>query len=153
VMLQWPNIGDFIDHQDQDMPEPGELVDEYCNRVSDIGLPISEDGMKLLEKLDDEMQKRDQNSRGVYVCNDWNGYGMSEVMENFVSALVRNLAGIGEANARFQLKDFNRDVFKKTKSPFEKWAYVEGFVAYILVGDIDEWMSTSPHWLFEPSFG
>jgi hypothetical protein len=67
------------------MPKVGQLIDEFCYRVSDLGIPVSEDGMMLCEKLDKEFQKRDQDERGLHICNDWNGYAMSEVMLNFVS--------------------------------------------------------------------
>ncbi len=76
-----------MDDKDQDMPKDGELMDEYCNRVSDLGIPVSEGGAELLEKLDKEVEKRDQDSRGLFIYNDWNGWGMSEVMENLVGLL------------------------------------------------------------------
>jgi len=66
------------------MPAQGELMDEYCYRTSDLGFPVSEDGVKICEHIDDEMEKRDQNSRDMYIYNDWNGWGMREVWENLV---------------------------------------------------------------------
>jgi hypothetical protein len=91
--LQWPNIGDFIDDKDQDMPKPGQLMDEFCYRVSDLGFPVSEEGMKLCEKLDKEQEKRDQDRRGMFIYNDWNGWGISEAMENFVRCTVSPSTG------------------------------------------------------------
>ncbi len=82
--LQWPNIGDFINDKNQDMPKEDQLIDEYCYRVSDLGLPVSDDGMEICQKLDREYEKRDQEGQGMYICNDWNGWGMSEVLENYV---------------------------------------------------------------------
>jgi hypothetical protein len=82
--LQWPNIGDFIDDKDQDMPKKGELLDDWCHRVSDLGIPVSEEGMKMCEQLDKGEDARNQDRRGMYTYNDWNGWGMSEVMENYV---------------------------------------------------------------------
>lgn len=35
-----------------------------------------------------------------------------------------------------QLKDFNRDIFKKSISPYKKYAYIEGMAAYIKSGDL-----------------
>ena len=87
--LQWPNLADFIKDKNQDMPKHGELMDEYCYRVSDLGIPVSEDGMKVCEKLDKEYEKRDQDIRGMCIYNDWNGWGMGEVMENLVSVAGR----------------------------------------------------------------
>lgn len=65
--LQWPNFGDFIDDPDcKDLPKDGELIDEFCYRVSDIGIPVSEDGMNVCEKLDKEKEKGNQDSRGMH---------------------------------------------------------------------------------------
>jgi hypothetical protein len=66
------------------VPKEGELIDEYCTRVSDLGIPVSEDGMKVCEKLDTELSKRDQNERHMHIYEDWNGWAMSEVMSNLV---------------------------------------------------------------------
>jgi hypothetical protein len=114
------------------MPKNGELIDEFCDRVSDLGIPVSEDGMKVCEKLDDEYEKRDQDARDMHIFNDWNGWGMSEVMENL-------------------LKDFNRDIFKKTISPFKKWAYLEGLACFFKAGDIMYLISMSSM-IFFPIF-
>ena len=119
--LQWPNLSDFIKDKNQDMPKPGELMDEYCYRVSDLGIPVSEEGMHVCEKLDKEYSKRDQDERDMFIYNDWNGWAMSEVMENL-------------------LKDFNRDVFKKTISPFKKWGFVEGLAVFLKTADLMYWM-------------
>lgn len=86
--LQWPNFADFIEDKNQDIPKHGELVDEYCNRVSDLGIPVSEDGMKVCEKLDKECEKRDQEIREMCIYTDWNGWGISEVFCNLVSGEV-----------------------------------------------------------------
>jgi hypothetical protein len=42
------------------------------------------------------------------------------------------------------LKEFNKDVFKKTVSPFKKWAYVEGIACFLKGAD------TLFFWLSEP---
>jgi hypothetical protein len=59
-------------------------MDEFCHRTSDLGLPISEDGMKMCEKIEKEVGKRDQDERGMHIYSDWNGWGVSEVMDNLV---------------------------------------------------------------------
>ncbi|KAE9382072.1 hypothetical protein N431DRAFT_322180 [Stipitochalara longipes BDJ] len=115
VNLEWPNFGDFIKDKNQDLPKKGELIDAWCDRVSDMGIPVSEEGAELLQTLDKEVEKRNQDRLGMYIYNDWNGWGMSEVFSNY-------------------LKNFNKDIFKKTVSPFKKWAYVEG-IAYNEDGD------------------
>lgn len=77
------------------MPEDGQTIgDEFCYRVSDLGFPVSEDAMKMCEKLSKEERKRDQDERSVHIYNDWNGYGMQEILANFVSfAMHLSLVG------------------------------------------------------------
>ncbi|XMA16277.1 hypothetical protein WAI453_009068 [Rhynchosporium graminicola] len=115
---QWPNNGDFIDDENQDMPQDGQLIDEFCYRVSDLGIPLSEEGTKQVQKLDKEYAKRDQDAADMHIYNDWNGWGMSELLENF-------------------LKDFNKDVFKKTASPYQKWAYIEGLAVFFFGAEME----------------
>jgi len=128
------------------MPKDGELMNEYCERVSDLGIPVSEGGAELLEELDKEVEKRDQDSRGLFIYNDWNGWGMSEVMENLVglsSLLLRCSEVMRMLHANFvveKLKDFNRDVFKKSISPYRKWAYVEALASFLKGADLCDWM-------------
>lgn len=105
------------------MPKVGELLDGWIERASDMGFPISEEGGRLLQHLSDEGEKRDQEAHGVFIYNDWVGWGISEVMCNM-------------------LKDFNRDVFKKTISPYKKWAYVEAFACFV---SGEDWYMTN--WL------
>ena len=68
------------------MPKENKLTEEFCNRVSDLGIPVSEEGAKLLEYLDKEVGKRDQDRLGMHIYNDWNGWGMSECFVNYVCA-------------------------------------------------------------------
>lgn len=42
------------------------------------------------------------------------------------------------------MKDFNKDIFKKTVSPFKKWAYVEAVTCFLNWGDLMYWLSESP---------
>jgi len=70
------------------MPKEGQLLDEFCYRVSDLGFPVTEEGMELCQKLDKEQEKRDQDRLGMFIYNDWNGWGISEAMENFVRCTV-----------------------------------------------------------------
>ena len=82
--LQWPNFYDFIEDKNQDLPKENQLLDEFCDRVSDLGFPLSEEGGALLENLDKEVEKRDQDRFDMHIYNDWNGWGISEVLENYV---------------------------------------------------------------------
>jgi hypothetical protein len=98
------------------MPAVGVLIEDFCDRVSDLGLPVSEDGMKMCEHIDKEMNKRDQEEKMMHICNDWNGWGMGEVMENLVSSRDRG-ARIEETGClsdkiiaeRFQSRYFQED--------------------------------------------
>lgn len=65
--LQWPNFDDFTDDENQDVPKEGELIDAWCDHVFDVGIPLSEDGERILEHLCSEMVKRDQESRMMHV--------------------------------------------------------------------------------------
>ena len=49
-----------------------------------MGFPLSEEGGALLENLDKEVEKRDQDGFDMHIYNDWNGWGISEVLENYV---------------------------------------------------------------------
>lgn len=66
----------------------------------------------MLEYLDTEYGKLDQESRGMHIYSDWNGWGASEVMENMMAR-------------------FDREVCKKTVSPYKEWAYVEALACWL----------------------
>lgn len=84
----------------------------------------------MLEKMETEYAKRDQDKRDMYIYEDWNGWGMSEVMTNMVSYTAFKGWDEWTDDSGEQLKDFNRDIFKKTVSPFRKWSYVEGLALF-----------------------
>ena len=101
-------------------------MEGWIDRVSDLGFPVSEEGMKILDKLEKEVEKRDQDLRAMFIWNDWTGWGIAEVMENL-------------------LKDFDKLLFRKSVSPWKKWALIEG-LACTLLGDEDtvtRWISES----------
>jgi hypothetical protein len=66
------------------MPKEGEPLNNWCDRVSDMGIPVSEEGRAILERLEKEEEKRNADVNDVILWTDWNGWGMSEVMENLV---------------------------------------------------------------------
>ncbi len=94
------------------MPEPGAYIDPFIDRVSDLGIPLSDPGATLSEELDSETEKRNQDLKDLHIVSDWNGYGVSEVMCNM-------------------MKEFDKVVFKKTVSPYKKWAYVEALASFL----------------------
>jgi hypothetical protein len=85
IHLRWPNIADFNDDKDQDLTKPGELGRDFRYRVSDLGFPVSEEAMNMWMKLNQEQDKRDQDRRYIHIFDDWNGNGISELLDNFVS--------------------------------------------------------------------
>ncbi len=104
------------------MPKDGEVIAPWADRVSDLGIPVTEVGMEMCRKLSDECEKRDQNAKDLYIYNDWNGQGMSKVMSNY-------------------LKDFNRDIFKKNMSLFKKQGYVEAVACFFQGEELIEQIS------------
>ncbi|OBT95029.1 hypothetical protein VE01_07400 [Pseudogymnoascus verrucosus] len=89
--------------------------------VTDEGLPVSRAGMEKFIEINQEIDKRNQDVHGLYIYNDFSGYGVTEVMENL-------------------LAEFNKSIFKKDISPLKKWAIVEGLTLYLTMGDLRVWM-------------
>lgn len=56
--------------------------------VTDRGFPLTSEGLQKFFHLTAEQQKRDQQFHGMYIYNDWTGYGMTEVMDNYVSCQI-----------------------------------------------------------------
>ncbi|KAF7946087.1 uncharacterized protein EAE97_005125 [Botrytis byssoidea] len=83
--------------------------------VSTSGFLVSKDGIKLAENLLKEQQKREQVDD-----HDWSGSGIFEIMLNM-------------------MKDFDRDIFQKTVSPYNKWAYIEGLASFLTFGSLIDW--------------
>lgn len=67
----------------------------------------------------EQQAKRDQDMFGMYIFNDWSGYGTAEVMENMLLA-------------------FDKDAKKKVTEPMVLWSHVEG-MAWFLNGDLIQW--------------
>ena len=70
-----------------------------CKKLAD-GHPeynwiATKTGFELLLKWMDELSKRDQDNFGMYIYNDFTGYGTMEVMENMVR-LVCNVSIPGD---------------------------------------------------------
>lgn len=58
---------------------------------------FTKDGYKSYELWLNEQLKRDQDEWGLYICNDFSGYGVLEVMENQVSRMLGNITTIGQS--------------------------------------------------------
>ncbi|KAF7886140.1 hypothetical protein EAF00_010243 [Botryotinia globosa] len=83
--------------------------------VSTSGFLVSNNGIKLAENLLKEQRKREKVDD-----HDWSGSGISEIMLNM-------------------MKHFDRDVFQKTVSPYNKWAYIEGLASFLTFGSLIDW--------------
>ncbi|KAH8801427.1 hypothetical protein F5884DRAFT_889401 [Xylogone sp. PMI_703] len=80
----------------------------------------------VLDRLLDfigERSQRDQDFNGVYFYNNFTGYGIAEVFENY-------------------LKEFNRIVAKKDVSPAKKWEMAEALGWHLATTDLSAWVST-----------
>jgi hypothetical protein len=123
--------------------------------VTDKGYPVSKAGMEKFIEINQEIEKRDQDMQGMYIYNDFSGYGVTEVMENMVGQNTTALQSGHSADIQ-QLAEFNKVIFKKDVSPIKKWALVEGLTLYLAMGDHMTWMSMlsslSPLCLLTPFF-
>ena len=108
--------------------------------VTDKGFPASKAGMEKFIEINQEVEKRDQDMHGMYIYNDFSGYGVTEVMENMVGQNTTALQSGHSADIQ-QLAEFNKIIFKKDASPIKKWALVEGLTMYLAMGDHMTWMS------------
>ena len=52
--------------------------------VTDKGFPVTKAGMERFLEINQEVDKRDQDTHGMYIYNDFSGYGVTEVLENTV---------------------------------------------------------------------
>jgi hypothetical protein len=91
VNVAWPDdeSEDGEEHKEDEVdegdPRPRDiLTDEMIKKVSDVGYPISQDGLDKFQWKSEEQEKRDQDIHDVYIYNDFSGYGVTEMMDNFV---------------------------------------------------------------------
>ncbi|KAK0103968.1 hypothetical protein ONS96_005073 [Cadophora gregata f. sp. sojae] len=91
--------------------------EEQSRVVTDKGFPITLAGLEIFNHIITEQQKRDPDYHGMYIYNDYAGYGMTEVLENV-------------------LAEFNKILYKKDVSPLKKWSYIEGLGFWLFVGDL-----------------
>lgn len=75
----------------------------------------------MLERFTKEIENRDQDVQDAIMYTDWNGWGIMEAMENL-------------------FRDFDKVVFKKTVSPYRKWAFVEAIACWSM-GDLMYFLS------------
>ncbi|KAF4624087.1 hypothetical protein G7Y89_g14087 [Cudoniella acicularis] len=116
-----PNIEDAANGgktgEKGDGKNAGEKKDFVAPRVvTDEGYPVTRAGFNKFVEINQEVEKRDPDAHGMYIYNDFAGYGVVEVLEN-------------------TLAQFNKLIFKKNVSPLEKWAIVEGLSIYLALGN------------------
>lgn len=85
-----PDIGREVDANSKGSKKDGEKdkdADEDLppRVVTDKGFPITKAGYEKFIEINQEVEKRDQDSQGMYIYNDFSGYGVTEVLENTVS--------------------------------------------------------------------
>lgn len=69
----------------QDVEETNDPPFAVTTEVTEKGFPITKDGRDVFKHMLREQDNRDQDLHGVYLYNDWNGWGATEVLENAVS--------------------------------------------------------------------
>lgn len=81
---------------DEDSEKSSEAKEQACghaggciDRAPRIADPahqwiISKKGIELAQEWTQQQEKRCQDNYNMYIFNDWNGYGISEVIENIV---------------------------------------------------------------------
>jgi hypothetical protein len=87
VNVAWPRSGsEDSESDDQDgSPKIGDiLTEDMIKRVSNMGYPVTTDGIQKFEWMINEQEKRDQDYYDMYICNDFSGYGCTEMLENMV---------------------------------------------------------------------
>jgi hypothetical protein len=62
-----------------------DLPSQVTTEITEKGYPITKAGMDKFMHMYWEQEKRDQDVHGVYIYNDWSGWGATEVLENMVS--------------------------------------------------------------------
>ncbi|KFY69617.1 hypothetical protein V496_00094 [Pseudogymnoascus sp. VKM F-4515 (FW-2607)] len=82
---------------------------------------------KLNTKYDIQTQKRDQDLFGMYIYNDFTGYGLQEVIQN-------------------QLIAFNKEYTSDKPSPFPLWYTIEALAWWFNRTDTMLWSSKDQDW-------
>lgn len=82
---------------------------------------ISRQAEKLLTKYMIEAAKRDQDSFGMYIYNDWSGYGLQEVIEN-------------------QLTAINLLMRKKPVPAVDLWVHFSALAHWLIDTELGPWM-------------
>ena len=77
---------------------------------------------KYLE-LKKQVELRDQDIQNVYMYNDFTAYGVNEVVDNWVA--------------------FNREVSRRSKTPYTVWAELEAVSWFLQLDYINIWFSKS----------
>lgn len=80
---------------------------------------VTKRGYELATEWRVQKEKRDQEAFGMYIFNDWTGYGICEVIENMFLA-------------------FEKETKEKNREPLGLWSHIEG-MALFLNDDIAEW--------------
>lgn len=61
--------------------------------VTEKGFPVSKAAFQKFIEINQEIEKRDPDMHGMYIYNDFAGYGITEVMENMASRNIPDESG------------------------------------------------------------
>ncbi|KAF3404337.1 hypothetical protein DPV78_002234 [Talaromyces pinophilus] len=113
---------------DDDESESSDAEDTETLRIrDDLDSPewpwtLSSSAIDKYHELKKQAELRDQDMQGVYVYNDFTAYGVNEVVDNW-------------------LKDFHREVSRKSKSPYTVWAELEALSWFLQLDYTNIWFS------------
>lgn len=90
----------------------------------DWGWIVSTSAYRLSQHLIKEIQRRDQDELGLYISNDFTGYGTQEVIENLVDCPQAEWIHIVSSNC-YQLILFTTEFRKSKSSTLLLWVLIE----------------------------
>ncbi|EEA24912.1 hypothetical protein TMatcc_008014 [Talaromyces marneffei ATCC 18224] len=110
---------------DGDDAEAPDTLRNQAKNVPDVDSPewpwiMSSSALDQYNALEKQAENRDQDLQQVYVYNDFTAYGINEVLDNW-------------------LKDFNKEVSRRVKSPYAVWARLEALSWFLQLDFIQIW--------------
>ncbi|KAF2496641.1 hypothetical protein BU16DRAFT_525798 [Lophium mytilinum] len=123
---------EWADDEDMD-EEPDEKEEERCikenkkyteakpDEVPEWPWVVTKMGNYLVNEYTDQARRRDQDEFGMYVYNDYNGYGLQEVVEN-------------------QLVAFHEEYTKKDSDPHRVFVHMEAMALWLFTSELAPWV-------------
>ncbi|PVH91953.1 hypothetical protein DM02DRAFT_677788 [Periconia macrospinosa] len=117
---EYENEDEDQDEEDENEDEDDEEEDENEDEDEDEDEEDEKRDRCAADCLEKQAFNRDQDAHGVYMYNDYTAWGINEVVDNW-------------------LKDFNKEVSKRTVSPYGVWAHLEGISMFLQLDYIGIW--------------